>query len=366
MKTPRAEIHANGRPVASIFNDRLISVTITDKAGVTSDTISCELNDGNPFAEIPRKGDTIEAWLGYVETGIAYFGRFICDDPVVHCLPYRLTVNGKGTDMREKLKQHKARHWDRKSVRDIVSEIAGDHGLQAKVDGAVGAYKYEWFGQEDESDLHVVERLARRHDATFAIKNGMLILAPRGSGKSPSGAALTPVIATPFNIVKGTCQTTFAHRNSFAKVRAHAQDRKKAERVEVDEDSDDDGDADYTIPEPFADQDEAQRAARTKARDLKANTVTTSVDLFGDPTIRAAAPFRYAGVRPQLDGIAFIVETATHKLSKQGYTTSVEAKLGGQGSGGAGKSAASAGDVAPGGTGIEVPGETDYTVPPMS
>ncbi len=361
MKTPRAEIHVNGRPVASIFNDRLISVTIVDKEGIVSDSISCELNDGNPFGEIPRKGDIIEAWLGYEETGLVYFGKYVCEDPVVHCLPYKLVVNGKGTDMREKLKQHRERHWDDKSVKDIVSEIASDHGLQAKVDGGVGAYTYKWFGQEDESDLHVVERLARRHDATFAIKNGTLIFAPRGSGKSASGAALTPVIATPFNIVAGSCETTFSHRNSFAKVKARVQDRSKAERIEVVEASDIQGQSDYTLPDPYANEGEAKSAARTKARDLKNNTIATSVDLFGDPTIRAAAPLRYEGVRPQIDGIEFVIETATHKLSKSGYTTSVEAKLGGEGEAGASKKRGRGG--ASGEALTDIPGQSDYTVP---
>jgi hypothetical protein len=59
------------------------------------------------------------------------------------------------------------------------------------------------------------------------------------------------------------------------------------------------------------------------------------VTLFGDPAIRAGAPFRYEGVRPELDGIEFIIETATHTLSKSGYTTQVEAKLGGKGEAGA-------------------------------
>lgn len=40
MTTPRAEVKVNGKPVASIFNERLVSVTIIDKEGVTSDSIS--------------------------------------------------------------------------------------------------------------------------------------------------------------------------------------------------------------------------------------------------------------------------------------------------------------------------------------
>jgi phage protein D len=349
MKTPRAEISVNGRPVASIFNERLISVTIVDKEGVTSDSISCELNDGSPFAEIPRKGDIISAKLGYLETGVLDFGEYTAEDPEVHCLPYKMSVNGKGANMRDKLKQHGARHWDKKTVKDIVSDIAKDQGLTPKIDGSVSGYTYEWFGQEDESDIHVVERLARRHDALFSIKNGNLIFAAKGSGQSSSGAALTPVIATPDNIIADTCKTTFAHRNSFAKVKAHAQNRKTATRDEVEEKSDDNGDADFTLSEPYADKDEAKRAAGAKAKDLKAQTIRTSVTLFGDPSIRAGAPLIYSGVRPELDGIAFIIETATHTLSKSGYTTAVEAKLGDSGESGAkggksGKSESAGGD----------------------
>lgn len=327
MKTPVAEISVNGKPVASIFNERLISVTIVDKEGVTSDTISCELNDGNPFAAIPKKGDTISARLGYAETGLADFGSYTADDPEVRCLPYGLTVNGKGANVRDKAKQHRARHWDKKSVKDIVSQIAGENGLSPVIDDEIGAYQYEWFGQQDESDLHVVERLARRHDALFSIKDGKLIFAKKGSGQSASGKALTAIVATPFNIVEGTCRVNFAHRQKFKKVKARHQDRKEAELVEVEEDSDEEGTADYTLPEPYADEGEAKKAAKAKAKDLKSETIRTSVTLFGDPAIRAGAPFAYSGVRPGVDDIAFIIETATHTISKAGYTTQVEAKL---------------------------------------
>lgn len=327
MKTPRAEIKVNGVAVASLFNERLVSVTIVDKEGVTSDTISCDLNDGHPFAKIPRKGDVIEASLGYAETGIAYFGSYTADDPEILCLPFGMTVNGKGASMRDALKQRRARHWDQKAVKEIVSQIAEENGLTPAIDEKVAAYTYQWFGQEDESDLHVVERLARRHDALFSIKDGKLIFARKGSGQSASGRALTPVIASRDNIVEGTCRTRFAHRNKFKRVKARVQDRDKAELLEVEEDSDGEGTADYTLPEPFADEGEAQAAARSKAKDLKSETIRTSVTVFGDPTIRAGAPLRYAGVRPELDAIEFIIESATHRLTKAGYTVEIEAKL---------------------------------------
>jgi phage protein D len=320
MFTPRAEISVNGKPVASIFNDRLISVTIVDKEGVTSDTISCELNDGFPFAQIPSKGDEISAKLGYMETGVADFGTFIADDPEVLCLPYGLNVNGKGANVREQAKQHRSRHWDEKTVKDIIEQIAGETGLASRVDGEVGAHKYPWFGQQDESDLHVVERLSRRHGALFTIKNKTLIFKQKGAG-------VGSVVAMPANIVEGSCRTMFSHRHKYKSVKARWQDRDAAELQEVEEESDGEGQAVYTLPEPYQDEGEAKKGAAAKAKELKRETIRTSVTLFGDPAVRAGATFRYSGVRPQLDGIEFVIETATHKLSKGGYTVDVDAKL---------------------------------------
>lgn len=341
--TPIAEITVNGKPVASLFNERLISVTIVDKEGTTSDTISLELNDGNPFAEIPRKGDIIEAKIGYEETGVADFGKYTADDPEVRCLPYGMTVNGKGADMRETLKEHKSRHWDEKTVKDVVTEIAGEHGLTPQIDDEVGQHKYDWIGQEDESDLHFVERLAERHGALFSIKSGNLIFAAKGSGKSPSGQVLTQIVASPANIVVGTCRIKFGNRSKVKKVKGRVQDRGKAKLIEIEVESDSEGSATHTLPSPYADEAEAKKAATSKAKELKRQTITTSVTLYGHPAIRAGALFFYDGVRPEIDEIDFIIESATHKLSKGGYTVDVEAKLYVPGSSGSGSGSGSSG-----------------------
>jgi hypothetical protein len=104
-------------------------------------------------------------------------------------------------------------------------------------------------------------------------------------------------------------------------------DHNKARQVEIEAESDEEGTADYTIPEPFADEDEAKNAATAKADHLKSETTRTSVTVFGDPAIRAGAPFTYSGVRPGIDGIEFIIKSATHRIDKSGYTTQIEAKL---------------------------------------
>lgn len=327
MKTPAFEIKVNGKAVASIVNERLISLTVTDKEGVGSDSIDVGLNDGNPFAAIPKKGDKIEVSLGYSETGILPFGAFTVDDPEIRCLPYGMNIRGRGANIRDKFKQSRSRHWDEKTVAEILQQIASENGLQPVIDDEVASHKYDWFGQQDESDMHVCERLARIHGALFSVKDGKLIFAKRGSGKSASGKDLTPIVVGPFEIVQGTCRINFAYRKKVKTVRAKVRDRAKAETVEVEEDSDDEGTADFTVKENFSTEAEAKKAAKSKAESLKAETVKTFVTVFGDPTIRAGAPFSYQNVRPEIDGIEFIIETATHRISKSGYMTDIEAKL---------------------------------------
>ena len=327
MKTPAFEIKVNGKAVASIMNERLISLTVTDKEGVGSDSVDFEVNDGNPFAEIPKKGDKLEVSLGYLETGILAFGSFTVDDPEIRCLPYGMNIRGRGANVRDKFKQSRSRHWDDKTVADILQQIASENGLQPVIDDEVSAHRYEWFGQQDESDMHVCERLARVHGALFSVKDGKLVFAKRGSGKSATGKNLTPVIVGPYEIVQGTCRINFAYRKKIKKVRAKTRNRATAETVEVEEDSDDEGSADYNLKENFATETEAKKAAKSKAESLKSETVKTFVTVFGDPSIRAGAPFGYKDVRPEIDGMEFIIETATHKISKSGYTTDIEAKL---------------------------------------
>ncbi len=138
---------------------------------------------------------------------------------------------------------------------------------------------------------------------------------------------MTPIVVGPFEIVQGTCRINFAYRKKVKTVRAKVRDRAKAETVEVEEDSDDEGTADFKVKENFSTEAEAKKAAKSKAESLKAETVKTFVTVFGDPTIRAGAPFSYQNVRPEIDGIEFIIETATHRISKSGYMTDIEAKL---------------------------------------
>lgn len=327
---PVVEVTVDGKAVAGTFYERLVSLTVTDKEGVSSDVFEAVLNDGPPdFLALPRTGAIVDVRLGYREASVASVGRFTVDKVQAKCLPYSLSISGKAADLRAgTLKENRERHWEGRSVADIVSEFAGEAGLQPAIDAEIGAHRYAWLAQQDESAIHFLERLARRHNALFAVKNGRLVLAKRGSGNGAGGDFVGSVIVTSARIVVGTCQFEANDRTRYSKVVAYYQDREKAERVEVEADADADGDSVFRLPDPFADAAEADKAAQAKARDLKRGKGSASVSVVGDTSIIAGAPLLFDGVRPGLDGVPYIIETVTHEYAKAtGFVTRIDAKL---------------------------------------
>lgn len=329
MSHPIVEVTVDGQPVAGGFYDRLVSITVTDKEGLASDTFSMELNDGPEvgFLALPRTGAIVDIKIGYGSAGS--LGTYVVDKVSAKCLPYSLSISGKAADMASgKIKDRKERHWDNKSVKDIVGDLAGEIGLSASVDSEIGAHVYEWFGQQDESNMQTLMRLEKRHNGLFKVKDGKLVFSKRGSGDSASGSFMGSVTVTPDVIVQGSCSFEVTTDTKYKKVVAYHQDKGKAERVEIEAEGNPEGEAEYRIPEPFSSVEEADKAAQSKAKDLKRGEGAASVTVVGSTSIIAAAPLMFSGVRPGLDGVPYIIDTATHTYSKgDGYKTQISAKL---------------------------------------
>lgn len=315
--TPGMKIVVNGREVD--FRSRLQSVEIVDKEGVSSDTINLVIANPDQAFPLPPKGAKIEAWINS-----DYFGSYTAETISASCFPHVIEVTGKAAGFKGKEKETRERHWDNSQLTKIVADIAEDLGLSASVDGAVGAHVYDWVGQVNESSVAFLERLAKRHDALFSIKDGRLIFAARGAGRSPSGVDLTSSTITSDMIVPNTCRFEFSDRSQYAQVAAHYTDRAAGTRKEVTVPSDDAGTAIWRIGESFADEAEAKSAAASKAKDMRRRQSKFSVEVVGNTAFRAGAPITFAGVLREIDGQPFILETATHTVSKAGYRTRLD------------------------------------------
>ncbi len=325
---PKIIVTIDDQPVAGVFYERLVRLDVTDNEADKADTFSAELEDGPRGAlAIPRRGAIARIWMGYEETGVRYMGAFTVDEVEVACLPYTMRISGKSASMRKKLKQPKERHWDKKTIKQVAQKIAGENGLKAQVDQEIGAHKYEWLGQQDESDLHFLRRIVSRLGGMVVVKDEKLIIAKRGAGQTAGGRGLSALIVTPPVIVPGTCHVKFVDRPRYKKVIAYWQDRKQAKRQKVEEQGDPKAKAVLKMREPFADKAEAKKAAKAKAKEMTRSADSASVTIEGNIAAIAGAPVSFAGVRAGVDGIEFIQKTVRHTFSKSsGYRTSIDAK----------------------------------------
>ena len=333
---PIIHISINGKPVTGVLLSRLISVTVTDKEGTGSDTIDLELDAGAPMVSIPRKNDIIRCWMGYAGgTPPVDMGTFTADEPTLHCLPYKLQVQGKSADIRGKIKEHREKHWDDTTFGDVVKELASESGLTAQVSPKIAAFKGRdgYFAIEGESPQHYINRMAQRLGGIMTVKQGRLLIQESGSGQTVLGNAMPSLVVTPPMIIEDTCQIKFSYRERHKNVRAAYHDQGQAKRKFANAPSDPEGEADFTLRHQYANKDEAQMAADAKAKQLQREADTTQVEIEGNPHFRGGGEYSYGGgVHPEVDGIPWIIETATHKYDKGGgYSTG----LSGKGKGGA-------------------------------
>lgn len=327
MIPQRVLVDIDGAPVSGLFFERLVSLDITDREGIRSDSLKLVFNDAAPHVATPRRGAIANVTI-LSSTGGGFVGSYVIDSVDHTCLPYTISVGGHSADLRSEMKTSKSRHWDDASVKDIVTEIAGEYSLQPKIADAVSAHVYPWIGQQDESDLHFLQRLAKRHGALFTIKSGALLWLERGAGKTADGTAVPAAVILPTSIVNGSCRVSESDVDRFGKVKAFYQDRSGAKRQDVIVDGDPEAEGEHVIREPFGSEEEAQAAAEAFAREMLRGLVKTSCAIIGRPALMAGQPFKYSGVRPGIDGRVFIAEMVKHTYTKSGgLRTSVRGSL---------------------------------------
>lgn len=333
---PKCVLTINGAPVSEFFWSRLISVTVTDKEGVRSDTIDIELEAGPPFLAIPQKGAIITCAMGLIVP--IDLGTFEADEITLHTYPYRLAIQGKSVDIRGKAKEHDQQHWDNTTFGAVANELSGNMGLSAQIAPRIAAFKGAdgYFAREGESGVHYLERMSRRLGGVFAIKDGRVIIADKGLGQTPGGAAIGGLTITPPMHIEGSMSVKFSNRERHKQVRAPYYDDREAKQKFAEAPADKDGEADYTLRHRFANKEEAEEAAKSKAKELGRSADSTSVEIEGNAGARGGVPMSYAGFHPDVDGLPFVIETAAHTYVKGGgYTVKVDANAPGTGGGGA-------------------------------
>ncbi len=321
---PAAEVWIAGHNVSgyimnALGKGRLGSITVTDRSGGESDTVDMSLVRDNSIP-IPPEGSPISVSLGYI-TAILPMGDFVSDEPETRgdgSGGHLMEISGSAADFTGPFKEERTESYDNKTVREIVSTVAGRQGRAPVVGQKVGAIKIPHIDQTQESDMHFLNRLADDLHATFKPMKDRLIFVDRGTTRSASGKLLFPIQPSGPAILDYHWRG--ARRGDVKSVKAYWHDQDEATRKEVTAGS---GEPVKTLKRTYPTEAEAQRAAEAALKDGEASIEKASVMLIGNPAIRAEGRLVLPPVQPELAG-AWTIQEAAHEISDSGYQTGAE------------------------------------------
>jgi len=309
--TPDFLVKADGSDITHLIRDRLLSIEVSDEAGIKSDSLEIRLDDRGGVIELPRKGAGLDVSLGYKGQALTWVGYFTVDEIELSGAPDTLIIKGRAADMRAGLKEKKNRSWDEVTLGDLVSTIASEQGLSPAVGEFLDSIFIPHLDQTIESDLHLLTRLARQYDAVSKPIGQHLLFVPKGEAKSATGRSLPTV-----SIRKSQCSTyrvVMADRGKYKAVIAHWHNSEsgKPEPVRVGES----GKPVKSIRHPYFDAETAKQAAVAHLESLKRGDAQLSLDLAdGDLSVGAESPLVLSDFRDGFNG-KWVVTRAIHTLS---------------------------------------------------
>lgn len=318
-------VSVGGRPVGSGFNSRVTEISVTDSAGLNADTASIELDDDGGRIAMPSKNDPISISLGWESDGGA---SVVFEGKIEDVLSTggrgqgrMMSITAKSADTESKVKEPREKHWDDKTLGDVLQDAGKYAGVTVKVHGSLASIKREWWGMTGQSFVAFGDKLAREVGATFKIRNGQATFVPRNEGIGAAGGALAGVSAAwGDNLIQWSLSPARG-RPQFSNFIARWYDNKKAAwmREKVQAIPGMPADMLGRFSEFDADGSKESAGSSKKGGDREKGGGTVTID--GNTAARAEAPCTVSGVRPGIDG-TYRIDTVTHTYKRGGGFTS--------------------------------------------
>jgi len=326
----------NERPVSGDLLATVISASIKDASGASSDICQIVLDDMDDQIAFPSSGDaiTLEMWRNEVP-GRALF-KGVLDEPRSRGARgggQEIVITGKAADLRGGLKDRKEKHKDEASFEEAAGAFAPE-GYTLKFGGDLGRIRRDYWYLGRESFLHWAQRTARELGATFKVIGRTAVFVPRGVGLSASGQPLQTIRATrPGNIVAWDLGPDDGRpqRQKFEALWYDVAEAKwKNQRGEVRAVGSEVGVGVSRFS--AADQDTAGRLSSAMEREAEREKGGGTVTIDGDPAALAEAPCLVT-IRAGVSGM-YRIDSVEHSWTRQaGFLTTLTLKQPGKGTG---------------------------------
>lgn len=320
--TPR--LKGSVREAGRAPRPRLIALRLSEKRGGDADQLDLTLDDSDGMMAIPPAGATITVQLGWasgtdVTVGLVDKGRFVIDE-IEHSGPVdQLVIRARSADLTSAIRTRREHSWRSTTLGAIVRTVAARNSLTPRVSAALAGIAVPALAQSRESDMALLRRLGREHDATATVKAGALIFAPIGKAVTASGAGIPGLTITrrdgdrhSFRIEK---------REEAGAIEAAWHDRKGAKKQVVKVGS---GEP-RRLARTYASEAGARAAAQAELG--RAARAPRKLDLglaLGRLEIYPDRPVTVSGFKALIDATRWIVSDVTHELvAGRGFSTAL-------------------------------------------
>lgn len=316
--SPDFVLTVNGQDITSRVNPRLISLTLNEGREGQADTLEIRLTDHDGQMAIPSVDALVALRLGWHGQALVDKGSFNVDEVEHSGSPDELTIKCSSANLKREMRQRAERSWHGTTVGAVVQDMATHNGLQAHVDPALAARAVQHLDQTNESDVHLLTRLAEQHDAVATVKNGQLLFLP------VNGTPLTRL-----HIVRSLGDRHRWHtaeRNTYTGTRAQWHDKQTGQKRSTVSGAGDDA---KTLKEIHATEQDAQHAAQSEQQRIERGKASFSLQLArGRPELMPQSPVTVTGFKPEIDGTDWLVKTVTHTLDGSGLVTKADMERG--------------------------------------
>lgn len=322
--SPDFVLTVNGQDITARVNQRLISLTLNEGREGQADTLEIRLTDHDGRVAIPPVDAIVALRLGWRGQALVDKGTFNVDEVEHSGSPDELAIKCSSANLKKQMRQRAERSWHDTTVGAVVQEMAERNDLKVRVDPALAARRVPHLDQTNESDVHLLTRLAGQHDAVATMKNGSLLFLPINGTTTSSGQGLAGI-----HIVRSSGDRHRWHtaeRGAYTGVKAQWHDKQTGEKRTAVSGGTDDA---KTLKETYASEADALEAATSEQQRIERGKATFSLQLArGRPELMPQSPVTVAGFKPQIDGQGWLVKTVTHTLDGSGLVTKADMERG--------------------------------------
>jgi len=304
-----------GTNITSTLMPVLTNLSVSDKVGTHADTATLTIDDSNGRIVLPQIGAPVTIALGWAGAGVRVVFEGTVDE--VKSSGSRgsgrtLTITAKGVNTTAPPKQGQQRHFDDKTIKDVLTDAGKAAGITTvDVDTELASISRAYVDMRDESFVHFGERLAREIGANFRIHGNRAILSKRDSSYTAAVTATWGVNLHAWDLAPQLGRTR------FSAIRTRWYDGEKAEWKTVETATGLDVDAIYADRLPRASEDEADQQNASDQATTKRDKGGGSVTIEGNTEAIPDGLCIIVGARPGIDG-AYRIDSVTHTFSRGG------------------------------------------------